>query len=423
MPLPHLVAVLGRDRLGADAAGRLPRALLDEPDLDELPGGAGTVVAHPVRALGDDRLHVLAEPGWDASGLPQARQAAADLAEPPQTRQAIARAAAEFAGQLPRPSSRPDWYAAGWLGDVDRWVAEQLAPRGLRVTTPAQVLRMWELSAVARYRAADTSGAERAVVVKASCEHFAQEPVLTAAADRLGTGGAPRVLGVDPDRRVVLMEAFTADPSLETDRAARDRTAVALARLQLASHNRIDTLLADGCPDRRLGPTVEAFQAVVADGAEIGALSADERAALAALVPRITAQLDELFGSGLPMTLVHGDLHPGNVAVTAATDPVLYDWSDGCVSHPLLDISHLGTHRSDDPPGMTHGAWAAYAQVWHDAGWELDVARLAPLARLADRVFQVVSYEGIMRSVEPGITSGMAGVQAALLRRLLAEPR
>ena len=41
-----------------------------------------------------------------------------------------------------------------------------------------------------------------------------------------------------------------------------------------------------------------------------------------------------------PDALVHGDLHPGNVAMRDGSI-LLFDWTDASVSHPFFDLMHL----------------------------------------------------------------------------------
>ena len=50
---------------------------------------------------------------------------------------------------------------------------------------------------------------------------------------------------------------------------------------------------------------------------------------------------------GLPDTLVHGDLHPGNVRGDGAGPAVIIDWGDSVVGHPAFDILRL---TEDLPP-------------------------------------------------------------------------
>ena len=65
-------------------------------------------------------------------------------------------------------------------------------------------------------------------------------------------------------------------------------------------------------------------------------LSDAERRELAPATARAEALVREFWACGIPDTLSHGDLHPGNVAYDGR-EVRLFDWTDGCVTHPFLD--------------------------------------------------------------------------------------
>ena len=46
------------------------------------------------------------------------------------------------------------------------------------------------------------------------------------------------------------------------------------------------------------------------------------------------------------MTLVHGDLHPGNVARLDG-ELAYFDWTDACVAHPFFDLHSLQWQKDE----------------------------------------------------------------------------
>ena len=75
----------------------------------------------------------------------------------------------------------------------------------------------------------------------------------------------------------------------------------------------------------------------------------------------------ELARYAVPSTLVHGDLHLGNVARLAGRY-LFFDWTDGCVAHPFFDtISIFQTKQARDP-GVQARLRDSYLGVW--AGYE-----------------------------------------------------
>ena len=139
---------------------------------------------------------------------------------------------------------------------------------------------------------------------------------------------------------------------------------------------------------------------------------------LARAAPRLQALCDELAAQGVPETLVHGDLHGGNVGVRDGAVRFL-DWTDACVSHPFLDLVTLlpAPGREGDDSGDAHAHLrdrylAGYEGV---APWER-LRRAFDLAWCLVAMHQVVSYVGIRRSLEPAARTEFAGALGSWLR-------
>ena len=344
----------------------------------------------PALRLTDSDLHVSVfggserppDPDWATAPV----LAASDLPAP--AKAAVERTVAEHVGDEPWPTRRPPWFRRGWLDQAEAWIDDQL--RGLTLVRAASVLpvRVWSLSAVLQVPL--TGGAS--VWFKATCDHFRAEPAITRAVGAFAGSSVPSVLATDDDRAWMLLAPL---PPTTVERVQRiEATASAMARLQLESTTRIDALLAAGCPDRGLRSTLEAFAALLA-----------ERASAAQMWPWIEDRLASFFDGGLPLSLVHGDLHLDNVS--GDEHPVIYDWTDACISHPFIDGAHFarsdGAAHHDAVRDIFLRAWGGEAK----ATWEL--------APLADRVFQAVTYDAIGRSLEPASRWETAGETERLL--------
>lgn len=175
-------------------------------------------------------------------------------------------------------------------------------------------------------------------------------------------------------------------------------------------------------PNRTLEPTLAGWREVIATNSELDELSADERAELCDAMPRIEALVREFWGTGCPDTLGHGDLHTGNLAIDGGRLRI-FDWTDGCVTHPFLDGTHLALwlRRGDDEADREHLLRDVVAP-WRDAVPAADLDRAVTLAPMVDSVFQTVTFDAIARSGEPG-TEEFAGVVVMLVRRVLADAR
>src|SRR5262249_6796793 len=150
-----------------------------------------------------------------------------------------------------------------------------------------------------------------------------------------------------------LLLGACAGRSLETvgDVAAWAAAARRYGELQVACMSRIVDLRRAGCTDRRLEALPAAGAQLASDaGLEGGSMAGDgpgsaalsdaELARFHAAVPRLAARCAELAAFGIPDTLEHGDLWPGNVYVAGATSAII-DWEDAAIAHPFLSLAPL----------------------------------------------------------------------------------
>jgi hypothetical protein len=100
-----------------------------------------------------------------------------------------------------------------------------------------------------------------------------------------------------------------------------------------------------GCALRTLDTLAEAIGPLSGDTTalrpgEPDGLSAAEIERLQALVPTLQQRCDQLAACGIPYTLEHGDLWPGNFLVDHNTC-VLIDWEDVAIAHPFFSLAPL----------------------------------------------------------------------------------
>ncbi|MDN4173988.1 phosphotransferase [Nocardioides sp. SOB77] len=220
----------------------------------------------------------------------------------------------------------------------------------------------------------------------------------------------------------MLMEPL---PRAEDATPAEDAPVVAraLARLQLETLGHTADLRSAGLPDRGLEATVAGLRTVCRDSVERAWMSEEQQAAAVELEPWLVEQCRTLWSAGLPDTLAHGDLHLGNVSWDG-TRPVLYDWTDACLTHPFLDARHLADSAAETGGEEARTAvWEAYAEAWRAAYPGVDVDAAWARVRAVEAAFQAISYEQIYRAqpersrwelatVVVGILDKLAGVRA-----------
>ena len=320
--------------------------------------------------------------------------------------------AAITAGVIEAPARRPQWFSTSWYDEADAWVDAQLGSRGRTRTGATVPTKVWSVSAVLMIPSDPAP-----VWMKASCRHFHAEPALTRLVAEMMPEHAPPMLAADEERAWLLMDDL---PGATEEREDPPPPGLALAAaritatLQLRSLDHLVAIEAAGVPVRTLTDTRHRFDQLLGDSVELVQLTPEELAAARALRGDVHAVLDELAGLGIPDTLVHGDLHAGNVAHDGEA-LVLYDWSDAAISHPFLDVVLLTQEMPDDERKV---ALRAYEAAWRTAYPHVDVARGLGLAHLANTIYQMVTFEEIYRSQEDASYWEMRGVVARMLRDL-----
>jgi len=323
----------------------------------------------------------------------------------------------------PAPAVRPPWARPGWFASAAAWMEEQLAARGTPCVGPVEQVKTWGISCV--LRAGATAGD---VYFKAASTRalFADEPSLTAALAALYPAHVPVPLAIDRERGWMLLADF--GPTLDAT-VGRDDPAVragwlgTFGQLQRASVGHVDDFLALGCQDRRLHRLAAQVGPLLGDTAALAGLDGPEVARLRALGPRLRAMCRALAGYGVPRTLVHGDLHSGNIAVRDGAY-LYFDWTDGCVAHPFFDLPIVryeaertprGDGEDEGWPGLLEGylaSWTAYEPLERlREAWTL----AEPLGHL----HHAISYQHIRASLEPA-QRDFDGMLPMVLRRLLA---
>lgn len=310
------------------------------------------------------------------------------------------------------PERRPPWARPGWFAGAATWIGERLTERGAIIVGPIEQVRNWSLSCV--LRVPTDSGI---VYFKASADPplFANEPrVMTHLAEYYPTL-IPTPLASDAARRWLLLADFGPQLGWGAGVAEYEAALRAFGRLQLATATQTAGLLAAGCLDRRLARLVLHLPALLVDAAFLAHLDPADVARLRQLAPRVASLCAELGRYRLPPTLVHGDLHGGNIAVRDG-GPRFFDWTDACVSHPFFDLPIL-------LPGEDAATEArlrdTYLALW--TAYESPERLLAAwaLARPLGALHQLFSHQAIVASLEARCRVEVEGDMAFWVRQFV----
>ncbi|GAB3063479.1 phosphotransferase family protein [Micromonospora schwarzwaldensis] len=394
-----------------DAAGRPLGALppFDVPDpwwqqVASVVDGArhrhGVDVA-VLRLLDADRPH---PPGGHVRYLAQLTEASAVAAAAPVM--PLAPVAVDLA---PHPLRQP-WAQPGGPARSVAWATDELRRLGRPVTAVAQQ-RTWNLSAI--WRLETPQGPAWLKELPPFAHH--EPTVLTwltnlplptslvspvdqgigVSADLSGdanslindAGVGPGVLAVGGEGRV-LVEHVVGEDRYGAGEVERAGIAAAHHAVQVRAVGAVDRLVAAGVPDLR--------------GARLGGwirrwLAGHDVSVAAGLLDGLDERLRRVRDCGLPDTLVHGDLHPGNVRGDD-TRYVVIDWADAFVGHPAFDILRLTETLAPATVARLVDAWA---DRWRADAPGCDPLRAVDLLRPVAPLRLAAVYAMFLAGIEP----------------------
>jgi Ser/Thr protein kinase RdoA (MazF antagonist) len=202
----------------------------------------------------------------------------------------------------------------------------------------------------------------------------------------------------DPDgTSVTLLEHVPGDEQWH----APEPVLAAMARRWVAAQARwpsaVDELLALGLPDGRSDALVAA-EADLLDRRDVrGTLTPGELDRIDALVAALPGRLAELDACGLPATLVHGDLHPGNW-IGDGSRLVLVDWGDSLVGHPMLDV--LAFLQRTPAGAVRDHVRRVFVESWRAAAPRSDPDRAMSLIEPVEAVRRALVYRTFLDGIE-----------------------
>ena len=291
----------------------------------------------------------------------------------------------------PATAASARWFRAGWLEDLDAWAQGRLVALGRIVTAPPVVVHVGPIAAVVRF---ETNAGP--TFLKASIPIFAREATIAAALSSRTPGWVPDVVAADPAFGT-LMEEMGGHALDEDPEDAWPVGLERLAELQLAWVGASSALLAAGAQDRPIAALGRLIAELEPVHAQLDAAEPDAWPAWASVADGVAERCESLAASGIPDTLVHGDLHPGNVNVRDG-EALLFDWSDGAVSHPFADLTCF--LRWAGTPEARRRAADAYLAVWAPGYGMERVERALQDALVVGALYQVATYLALVPAMD-----------------------
>jgi Phosphotransferase enzyme family len=328
-------------------------------------------------------LHAAADPD-DPSGMGGSVTYVAEL-HGPEPRELTNADLANHAGALDEHPLRLPWARPAGPALELAWAQRSLAACGREQCGPPQQIRTWNLSSI--WSIPTTAGP---VWLKSVPPFFAHEGRII---EWLAEPVVPPILAAADGR--ALMADIAGVDHYDAPLATLERAVGAMVAIQQRVSERTDELLALGLPDWRW-PALRALIDDVVDRHR-HELEQHERDALAELQAGFDDRGAAIDACGLPMTLVHGDFHPGNLRGDDARLTIL-DWGDCGVGHPLLDVAAMVERLDGGQRDLLVAAWANDWLEWRPASDPIRaMALIGPIAALRAAII----YRGFLDRIEP----------------------
>jgi hypothetical protein len=233
----------------------------------------------------------------------------------------------------------------GWFKELREWVETVIEPLGFHLNGNFRQLNASPSFSLVRF---ETDGP--ALWFKAVGEPNQREFPTTCTLARLFPDYVPPVLAARPEWNGWLMREAAGKLLCDVrEDALWGRAAAALAGLQIESIDHSARILGSGAHDlgaAKLSKLVQPFMESMAQlmrrqkKVQPAALGREE---LHFLGDRIHSALDALEALGIPETLGHLDLNPGNIIVPLNGCAFL-DWAEACVGNPFFSFQYLLEH-------------------------------------------------------------------------------
>lgn len=312
------------------------------------------------------------------------------------------------------PAERVPWALPGWLEEVRQWLEPEVERLGHSLVRIEQ-RKQWSISSVLRIR---TNGPDLYMKVSARLPLFVDEGPVTAMLAERFPDYVPVPLAVERERGWFLLEEFPELIGWRPPFGVRCEVLARFAGLQRRSADQTEDLIAGGCLDRRLEVLERQIDPLLVDPEALARLQAEEIDELQGQAPLFREACSRLADLGLPPTLVHGDLHVGNVA---RQDGQLFyfDWTDACIAHPFIDLHSLQWEQDE---AIRASLLDAYLGPWEGIVPDERLREAASLAPLVIPLHHAVSYRTIVGGLEPAAKPELDATHG-FLREALARAR
>lgn len=312
-----------------------------------------------------------------------------------------------------RRRGQAPWFTRGWFADAQQWLCAAARDAGYEPVGPVEQFRIWGISSVLRV---PTTGGMIYFKVSSDLPLFVNEALVTRCLGSLFPGFVPAPLAIDAGRGWLALADFGEEVGWEAPAEVKIEVFRRFAQLQIASAAHLDRLFEAGCVDRRLDWLADQQRAWFTGPQARQRLSIEEFSQLQACSAGLPALCAELASCGVPDALLHGDIHPGNIARNER-GYTFFDWTDAAVGQPFLDMIAIA---SEDDAHTADAMRAAYLAEWATVTGPEPAERAWELAVVLMAANQAISYLSLASSIDPP-DQEMAAAAGQWLRRLITS--
>ncbi len=322
------------------------------------------------------------------------------------------------------PKFRPPWAQPGWLNEVSYWIKNQLKQLGYEQLSPPEYVKSWSISCILQVK---TTAGNIYFKEASTLPLFCHEPKVTAELANLFPEHIPTVITIDTQRHWMLLADFGKSIN---NRSLKSRQKIysLFAQIQIKSAKLRESLLAAGCLDRGLDVLQSQIEPLVNDKNSLSELSKIEIDRLHSLVPILKNLCSQLADYKIPATLVHGDLHLGNVAFYK-NNYLFFDWTDSCISHPFFDFFELFfARRRQSLLSRFKSLWQwkfreslrdLYLSQWIQYEPPERLLEAWNIAKPLCALHHAITYQHIIASLEPRAKQEFESALAIFLREII----
>lgn len=246
------------------------------------------------------------------------------------------------------PEQRAPWAIAGWQTEAEDWITAQVKDLKRGAIQSIEPIKSWSISFVLRVK---TESSILYFKATRDLPLWVNEGLFQTRFAEMYPGQIPVPVAMNIPEGWMLLDDFGESLGDEASLELQMRMLQDFAHMQLDSSDRIDQLLAASCKDRRLNLLASELESLVMDDVIFEPVEPDKRALLRAKfrasLPRFNNLINKLDALPIPPTIVHGDLHAGNV-VLREDRITFFDWTDAAISHPFVDMIHIFQEKDDE---------------------------------------------------------------------------